>query len=72
MSGHAVCLKPRGINRKEDFSLTEIFYKRCGFSWGICFIIHMMVIWEMKENGIDVVDPSIGSDLELASVSWLN
>ncbi len=72
MSGHAVCLKPRGINRKEDFSLTEILYKRCGFSWGICFIIHMMVIWEMKENGIDVVDLSIGSDLELASVSWLN
>ncbi len=69
-------IKPWEINREEDLSswreFKEILYKRCGFSWGISFIIHMMVHWEIKENGIDVVDLSIGSDLKLASVSWLN
>lgn len=79
MSGNAVCLsllKPWEMNREEDLSswreFKEILYKRCGFSWGISFIIHMMVHWEIKENGIDVVDLSIGSDLKLASVIWLN
>jgi len=37
-------LKPGDINMSFWRVLNEILKKRCGFSWGIRFIIHMMMM----------------------------